>query len=412
MSPQPKIHRVGVLVVAAGAGNRFGGETPKQFLPLAGIPVAVHSIRTFRSLPEVTEVAVALPRDGFETWVGRLSPFLEGDPPPRFVPGGATRQESVRLGLEVLGPNFDLLAVHDAARPGATPDLIRRTLAAAAATGAAIPGVRPADTLWRSEAGKALRLVDRDHVSAAQTPQCFRPDVLREALRKTGREGLEASDEASVVRAAGLPVSIVEGSPANLKVTRPEDLDMLRSFMDAKREELPRVGFGFDAHRFAGASGSGELMLGGIAFPDEPALEGHSDGDALLHALTDAILGAVAASDIGGLFPSSDEALRGASSERFVKRALEVAESRGFRPGQVDLTIIAARPRLAPRVAEIRERLSSLLGIPPEVIGIKATTTDGMGFTGRAEGLAAQALVRMDPIPVRMDPIPVRQDAS
>ncbi len=204
---------------------------------------------------------------------------------------------------------------------------------------------------------------------------------------------MTGTDEASVVRAAGHPVRVVEGSPQNLKVTRGADLEFARIVLGGT-PGMPRIGLGFDAHRFGT---TGTLQLGGISFPGVAALVGHSDGDAVLHALTDAILGAVAAPDIGALFPSSDAALRGASSERFVQRALGIAANAGYTPGQVDITIIAERPRLAPRIEEMRQRLGELLGIARGAVGLKATTTDGMGFTGRGEGLAAKALVRLDP---------------
>ncbi len=398
MSVRTGALRVGAVIVAAGAGTRFGRETPKQFLPLAGIPVVVHAIRAFRDLAEVREVVVALPGERFAHWNAHVTPFLaEEGPSVRGVPGGGTRQESVHLGLEALGGDFDVLAVHDAARPGVGPELIRRVLGEAVVRGAAIPAVRPADTLWRTRRGEVVEVVDRACVAAAQTPQCFRPDVLLPALAGARRDGFGGSDEATLVRRSGHPVAVVEGSPVNLKVTTPGDLEMVRHRFGAS-PSLPRIGFGFDAHRFAGPAEAGPLVLGGIVFPGEPPLVGHSDGDALLHALTDAILGAVAAGDIGSLFPSSDVSLRGAASDRFVKRALEIAEAAGYRLGQVDLTVIAERPRLAPRALEIRNRLGALLGIPPDAIGIKATTTDRMGFTGRSEGLVAHAVARLDPL--------------
>ncbi len=387
--------RVGVVVVAAGSGIRFGGDTPKQFLPLAGMPLAAHSIRTFRALPEVREVAVVLPRKRFDDWSAQLAPFLEGDglSPVRFAPGGAARQDSSFAGLEALGGDCNLLAVHDAARPGVDAALIRRVFAAAQVRGAAIPATRPADTLWRTRDGQVAEAVDRERIAAAQTPQCFRPDVLLPAFAAARRAGFSGSDEASLVRKAGHPVAVVEGGPGNLKVTEPGDLDVLRFGAPPSR-----TGFGYDAHRFVAEDGGAPLVLGGVAFPGEPRLEGHSDGDALLHALTDAILGAVAAGeDIGGLFPSTDASLRGAASERFVKRALEIAAESGYRPGQADLTVIGERPRLTPRALAIRERVGALLALPPDAIGFKATTTDRMGFVGQGEGLAAHALVRMDP---------------
>lgn len=397
--------RTGAIVVAGGSGTRFGSaEVPKQFLPVGGFPLVVHSVRAMAASGAVARVVVVLPAERFDAWREMLAPFF-GAPGADVscCPGGATRQESTMRGLDALDEDFrreegalaDLIAVHDGARPAPPPSLVAGVVEAARQHGAAIPGVRPSDTLWRLGAdGTAESLVDRDHTVAVQTPQCFRREVLREALERAAAEGKSGTDEASVVRALGHPVRVIAGSPENLKVTRPADLEFVRMHLGAIGG-VPRFGFGFDAHRFGT---TGTLRLGGIEFPGMGALEGHSDGDALLHALADAILGAAAAPDIGALFPSSDPGLKGAASERFVERALEVAAGAGYAPGQADLTIIAERPRLAPRIEEMRRRLGALLGIPPGAVGLKATTTDGMGFTGRGEGLAAQALVRLDPL--------------
>ena len=396
--------RVGAVVVAAGSGTRFGaGAAPKQFQPLLGLPLVVHSVRAVLASERVARLVVVLPEEGFESWQADLRPHL-GPWGGRVscCPGGASRQESTARGLETLDARFaeadgapcDLVAVHDGARPAPPLPLVEEVIEAARRHGAAIPGCRPPDTLWRVGGdGNVESLVDRDRTVAVQTPQCFRRSLLRESLARAEEAGLSGTDEASLVRAAGHPVRVVEGSPRNLKVTRPTDLEVARTLLGGA-SGMPRLGFGFDAHRFGT---TGTLQLGGIAFPGVPSLEGHSDGDAVLHALTDAILGGVAGPDIGALFPSSDPELRGAASERFVRRALEVAARAGYGPGQVDLTVIAERPRLAPRIEEMRQRLGDLLGIAPDAVGLKATTTDGMGFTGRGEGLAAKALVRLDP---------------
>ena len=396
--------KAGAVVVAAGAGTRFGSEhVPKQFLPVGGTPLVVHSVRALLASEAVARLVVVLPADGFDAWREALTPFFAAcGTDLSCCPGGAARQESAIRGLDALDEEFrreegafpDLVAVHDGARPAPPPSLVAEVVAAAHRHGAAIPGLPPPDTLWSLGAdGNVEDLVDRERTVAVQTPQCFRRDLLREALARAAAAGAAGTDEASAVRALGHPVRVVAGSPRNLKVTRPADLEFARTLL-GESTSAPRIGFGFDAHRFGT---SGTLRLGGIDFPGVAALEGHSDGDALLHALADAILGAVAAADIGALFPSSDPALAGAASERFVERALEVAAAAGYAPGQVDCTVIAERPRLAPRVGEMRRCLAQLLGIPPGAVGLKATTTDGMGFTGRGEGLAAQALVRLDP---------------
>ncbi len=395
--------RVGVVVVAAGSGSRFGGETPKQFLSLGGTPVVVRAARALLSHSGVAHAVIVLPEADASGWWRRIAPFL-GDEGARvsWRAGGATRQDSVRAGLDALDASasaVELVAVHDGARPGVSKALFARVLAAAAASGAAIPAVAPADTLWRrDQAGFAAARIDRDEIRGAQTPQCFRRELLRAALARADEAGFVGTDEASLVHRSGCPVRLVEGSLRNHKVTRPADLEFLRGLLDAppRAPRAPRTGIGYDAHRFGAA---GPLRLGGLRFPEVPGLAGHSDGDALLHALTDAILGAVAAPDIGSLFPSSDTSLRGASSVRFLERALAIARAAGYAPGQADCVVIGERPRLAPRVPALRKRLAGLLGVPESAVGIKGTTTDGMGFPGRGEGLGVQAVVRLDPLP-------------
>lgn len=439
--------RADAVVVAAGAGARFSAsassspsssasDLPKQFLPLGGRPLLTLAAEALLTAPGVERVAVTLPAAGFAAWRERVAPFLAfaGDR-LRFCPGGATRQESVRLGLRALaaapaaggtgafpaeGPASpespespelpELIAVHDGARPAPPPDLIRRVLRAGAEFGAAAPVTPPMDTLWRlGPEGRLGEVLPREAIGAAQTPQCFRRALLVEALEAAAARGFTGTDEASLVRAAGHPVAAVPGSPRNLKVTTPADLDTLRAALpggSGGRDAGPaRLGFGFDAHRFGT---TGACVLGGVVFPETPALLGHSDGDALFHALADAVLGALAAPDLGSLFPSADEGLRGAASGRFLRRAVEIAAAGGYAPGQADLTVIGEKPRLAPRREQVRESVAAVLGTPPGAVGLKATTTDGLGFPGRGEGLAVQALVRLDPIP---DPLSDRGPA-
>lgn len=391
--------RAGAIVVGGGAGTRFGDDgPPKQFRLLSGKPLAVRAVEAMLAHPAVETVVLVLPASGFDRWRALVAPWFEAARAPvRLVAGGASRQESTQRGLAALEEAWkragraddageDLVLVHDAARPAAPPDLVARVMRAAKTHGAAIPALRARDTLWEVEPdGRIGSIVDRDRTVAAQTPQAFWRDRLRRALERAASSGFSGTDEASAVRLAGFPVRVVEGSEANLKVTTAADLARLAG---------SRIGHGFDAHRYGS---EGILRLGGVEFPGNAALEGHSDGDALLHAVADAILGAAAAPDIGSLFPSSDPDLRGAPSHRFVLRAVEVAAATGFRPGQADLTVIATRPRLAPRRDQIRARVAELLGLPVDAVGFKATTTDGMGFTGRGEGLAAFAVVRLDP---------------
>lgn len=434
MSPRAAEPRADAVVVAAGAGARFAaapgggpgsaGGLPKQFLPLGGRPLLTLAVEGLLRAPGIERVAVALPPAGFAGWRERVAPFLAfAADRLRFCPGGPTRQESVRLGLRALGADSpaegperetqerpespelpELVAVHDGARPAAPADLIGRVLRAAAEFGAAAPVAPATDTWWRLGPGDRLReVLPREEIGAAQTPQCFRRDLLAESLAAAAANGFTGTDEASLLRAAGHPVAAVAGSAENLKVTTPADFDSLRARLSdgvgtgaGSGVGLPRLGFGFDAHRFGT---EGALVLGGVSFPGVPALLGHSDGDALFHALADAVLGAMAAPDLGSLFPSADASLRGAASGRFLRRAVEIAAAGGYAPGQADLTVIGERPRLAPRREAVRESVAAVLGTPPGALGLKATTTDGMGFPGRGEGLAVQALVRLDPRP-------------
>ncbi len=395
---------IGAVVLAAGAGVRFGGgAVPKQFLPLAGRPVAVRATEALLGADGIGRVVLVLPRAGFDSWRARVAPFLAGAVSRlSFVPGGETRQASTALGLEALEAAArgdrafpELVMVHDGSRPGVSAALIARVAEAAARSGAAMPGLPPVDALWRLGAdGTAVRALDRDRATLAQTPQCFARELLREAISRASAAGFAGADEAALVRERGHPVVVVPGSPRNLKITRREDFGAVAGMFPV-RAEPPRIGYGFDVHRFDDA---GTLRLGGIDFPGTPALAGHSDGDAVLHALTDAILGAVAAPDLGALFPSSDEALRDADSRIFLARALELAAAAGYAPGQADLTVVAETPRLAPRIAEMRRTLAALLGLAGDSVGLKATTTDRLGFLGRGEGLAAKALVRLDAV--------------
>ena len=429
MSPRAAEPRADAVVVAAGAGARFAaapgggagsaGGLPKQFLPLGGRPLLTLAVEGLLRAPGIERVAVALPPAGFADWRERVAPFLAfAADRLRFCPGGSIRQESVRLGLRALGAHSpagperdarepsespelpELVAVHDGARPAAPPDLIGRVLRAAAEFGAAAPVAPATDTWWRLGPAERLReVLPREEIGAAQTPQCFRRDLLEESLAAAAANGFTGTDEASLLRAAGHPVAAVAGSAENLKVTTPADLDSLRARLSdgaGTGAGPPRLGLGFDAHRFGT---EGALVLGGVSFPEVPALLGHSDGDALFHALADAVLGAMAAPDLGSLFPSADASLRGAASGRFLRRAVEIAAAGGYAPGQADLTVIGERPRLAPRREAVRESVAAVLGTPPGALGLKATTTDGMGFPGRGEGLAVQALVRLDSLP-------------
>ena len=371
--------RIAAILVAAGSGSRFGGETPKQFLSLAGKPVIRHGAQSLAA-----HVDLLLP-------VGDAEPIdmalagIEHLPP---VPGGATRQDSVLAGLEALVPHApDIVLVHDAARPFIPAGTIPALLAALHEHPGAIPGQPVADTLKRVEAGVIAATVPRDGLFRAQTPQAFRFEVLL-AAHRAGIAG--ATDDAALVEAAGGTVAIIPGSEGNIKLTYSDDLLRLERAMTAHL--IPRVGTGFDVHVLAEGR---KLMLCGIAVPHDKGLAGHSDADVGIHALCDAIYGALAEGDIGRHFPPSDTTWKDADSARFLTHAAGRIAARGGVLANADVTLICERPKIAPHADAMRARLAGLLGVDAGRISVKATTTERLGFTGRGEGIAAQAAVTL-----------------
>lgn len=388
--PRPK---VALLLVAAGTGRRMGAPTPKQFLPLAGACALRHAAR--RLAPEVDLLQP----------VGEAAPIEEAladipHLPP--VPGGATRQASVRAGLEALAAHApDVVLIHDAARPYVPAGTVAALLAALEHAPGAIPAVPVADTLKRGveEApGTAPRIaetVPRAGLWRAQTPQAFRfPRLL--ALHRMAPEG--ATDDAALLEAAGDAVALVPGSEDNIKLTYPEDLVRLERVLLGTL--LPRVGTGFDVHRLEAGR---KLILCGIEVPHDRGLAGHSDADVGIHALCDAIYGALAEGDIGRHFPPSQAAWKDADSARFLRHAAERIAARGGMLANADVTLICERPKIGPHAAAMQARLAELLGVAPGVVSVKATTTERLGFAGRGEGIAAQAVATV---------LVPRQDAS
>ena len=369
------------LIVAAGRGYRLGGALPKQYLPLAGRPVLRYSLETFARHPAIDAVRVVIHRDDLELYE-RAAQGLDLLSP---VEGGATRQDSVRLGLESLGEVKPArVLIHDAARPFADAGLIQRMVDALAATPGAIPALPVADTIKRGVEGVIVETVDRHALWRAQTPQAFRYSEILAAHRSAA--GQELTDDAAVAEAAGLAVGLVQGAEENFKVTTEADLGRAERLL-APGADI-RCGNGYDVHRFGPGS---QIMLCGIAVPHDQGLEGHSDADVGLHALTDAILGAIGAGDIGQHFPPSDPRWRGADSSRFLAHAASLLAERGGRLLSLDVTLICERPKVGPHRAAMVARIAEILGLEPSRVSVKATTTEGLGFTGRREGIAAQA---------------------
>jgi 2-C-methyl-D-erythritol 2,4-cyclodiphosphate synthase/2-C-methyl-D-erythritol 4-phosphate cytidylyltransferase len=381
-----------VILAAGGAGERFGGERPKQFTDLDGKSIFEAAAELFAADARVDEIVAVVP----EAYAGRAGAVLQEIGKTKkwiVVPGGADRTASVQAGLAAVSAGDGLVLIHDAARPFASAEVIDRVLEAAHVYGAAVPAVPVTDTIYETkqsgEGEAALRFAAgiplRAALRAVQTPQGFDLALIRAAHRQTAEAGLPVTDDGMPVFALGKPVAVVAGDPANIKITTPEDLP---SFVP--RGSGFRVGFGFDAHRF---TDDRPLILGGIRIPFEKGLAGHSDADVLTHALIDAILGALCAGDIGQRFPDTDDAYKGVSSLLLLADVVALMQSEGYEIANCDLTLVAERPKMAPHRRAVEENLAAALGTEPENVSLKATTTEKLGFTGREEGIAAEAAV-------------------
>jgi 2-C-methyl-D-erythritol 4-phosphate cytidylyltransferase / 2-C-methyl-D-erythritol 2,4-cyclodiphosphate synthase len=371
------------LVVAAGQGSRFGGPVPKQYLPLAGADVLRHAVSALAGHPRIADVLVAIrPEDRalFDRSVAGLgvaSPVI----------GGATRQDSVRFGLEALAAyDPDRVLIHDGARPFPNRELVDRIIDGLDRSVAAIPCLSLRDTIKRVEGGTIRETIDRSALWRAQTPQGFHFDAILAAHRAAARRRL--TDDAAVAEAAGLIPLVVEGSEDNLKITTSQDLAIAERIAAARLGDV-RVGQGFDVHPFVPGD---HVWICGIKVPHGMSLAGHSDADVGLHALTDALLGAIGAGDIGMHFSPNDPRWRGAASDQFLRHAASLVRTQGGGVASVDVTIICERPKIAAHRAAMVERVAAILGIAPGRVSVKATTTEKLGFTGRAEGIAAQAV--------------------
>ncbi|MBV8506797.1 MAG: bifunctional 2-C-methyl-D-erythritol 4-phosphate cytidylyltransferase/2-C-methyl-D-erythritol 2,4-cyclodiphosphate synthase [Alphaproteobacteria bacterium] len=371
------------LVVAAGQGTRLGGPRPKQYLPLGGATILRHAAAALAEHRRIANVLVAIRPEDRALFDGSVAGLAVMPP----VTGGRTRQESVRLGLEALAAYHpQRVLIHDGARPFPDQQLVDRVIDGLDMAVAAIPCLPLRDTIKRADGGTIRKTIDRSALWRAQTPQGFRFDAILAAHRAA--IGRELTDDAAVAEAAGLAPLIVDGSEDNLKVTTAEDLGAAERLLAARQGDV-RVGQGFDVHPFAPGD---HLWICGIRIPYGMSLGGHSDADVGLHALTDAVLGAIAAGDIGMHFPPSDPRWRGAASDQFLSHAANLVLARGGAIAAVDVTVICERPKIAPYRIAMVERVAAILGITPARVSVKGTTTEKLGFTGRAEGIAAQAV--------------------
>jgi 2-C-methyl-D-erythritol 4-phosphate cytidylyltransferase/2-C-methyl-D-erythritol 2,4-cyclodiphosphate synthase len=398
------------IIAAAGHGRRLGGAVPKQLLPIGGRPILERSVATFLDHPEIAEVVVALPAE----FVADAPPYLRvARKPLHLVAGGERRQDSVLNAFNACSERSELIVIHDAARPFASPDLVSRTIAAAAESGAALAALPVLDTVKEAtpahrrregyggrDAGPYLapeegghyvhRTIPRETIYLAQTPQAFRRDVLRDALA-LAETGIEVTDEATLAERAGHTVWLVQGEPSNIKVTTATDLQLAEVLAGGGTSAAPmlRVGTGYDLHRMV----EGRLLtLAGVTIPFERGLLGYSDADAICHAVIDAMLGAAAAGDIGGHFPDTDTQWKGVSSIDLLRRVSAIIGQRGFAVVNVDVVVIAERPKLGGYVDAMRRNLADAIGIRAADVSIKGKTNEGVGELGRGEALAVHAV--------------------
>lgn len=381
------------ILLAAGRGERMAKATgvPKQFLDVRGVPLFWLSAQTFAHVARMAGIVFVFPAAALEEESARVRDLDARRPlglQYRCVAGGERRQDSVRLGLAAVPARAKFVLVHDAARPFFTPALANRLLdTLEGGAKAAIPGLPVTDTIKKVADGLVAGTLTRSELVAVQTPQGFERAALA-AAHQAWMEGENAlaTDDAALMEAAGMPVAVVDGEPANMKITHPEDLAALKN----DRGGEPCTGFGYDVHRYGGTR---PVILGGVRIEGTDLLvDAHSDGDVLLHAIMDALLGLTGTGDIGALFPDNDPAYEGASSAALLSRVLDVVADAGIRVTHVDCTVVAQKPRISPQWGAIHHNLARLLGLAPECVGLKATTEEKMGFTGEVRGIKAYAV--------------------
>jgi 2-C-methyl-D-erythritol 4-phosphate cytidylyltransferase/2-C-methyl-D-erythritol 2,4-cyclodiphosphate synthase len=398
-----KMKKIAAVVAAGGTGTRMHSSVPKQFLMLGGRPILAHSVRNIAALPGVSQIVCVLPQEQIPT-AQQIIAREDLSVPVEFAGGGPVRQESVRLGVVRADEDAGLILVHDAVRPLCDPATMLRVANAARECGAAVPGLPATETIQRVSArGRVLATPPREELYTIQTPQCFHAEILRSALERARTEGFLGTDESSVVRWAGHPVRVVAGSPINIKVNRPLDLAVAEWHLSEGRAKeagprgtvsMIRIGQGIDYHRLVEGR---RLILGGVEIPFEKGLEGHSDADALIHAVCDALLGAAALGDIGQHFPDSDPANRGRASFEFLTGIREKLAAAGWVIHNIDATILAQRPKLAPFMPQMRCNIAGALGIQSDCVSVKATTTEGLNAEGRGEGISAHSIAIISP---------------
>lgn len=378
--------KIAVIIAAAGRGRRMGGPVPKQFLKIGGEPVLLKTLRIFEKMDETDDIFIVTGEEYIE-YCRSMAKNGGIDKLAAVVAGGAERQDSVYKALKEVSsrrPDTEYVLIHDGARPFAEPDMIRRVIEAIGLYGASTACVPMKDSLRKTGASGGScdfaesRAVDRSRYFAVQTPQGFRLADIMSAYERAAAEGYRGTDDASIAERAGISISLVDGDYGNIKITTREDLPMEN-----------RVGTGFDVHRFEEGR---RLVLGGVEIPYDKGLAGHSDADVLVHALMDALLGAAALGDIGRHFPDTDNRYRGISSLKLLEHVRSLLADEGYEIGNADVTVIAQEPKIAPHIEEMRDNIAKVLKLEKSRINIKGTTTERLGFTGRREGIAAEAV--------------------
>jgi 2-C-methyl-D-erythritol 4-phosphate cytidylyltransferase / 2-C-methyl-D-erythritol 2,4-cyclodiphosphate synthase len=398
---------VTAIIAAGGRGERLGRAQPKQLLEVGGRAILERSVAAFLAHPSVDAVIVALPHAVAANPPAYLR--TDGGKPLQIVTGGVRRQDSVANAFRAADADSDLFVIHDAARPFVTADLIARTIAAAAESGAALAAMQSRDTVKQGQEGQEGRLVratlPRDTIYLAQTPQAFRRDVLRRALELAAREGVDATDEAALVELAGLPVRLVDGEASNIKITTADDIPIAeaiaagllapRTAHGAPQQSAPlpartgRAGTGYDLHRLVSGR---PLVLGGVTIPSERGALGHSDADVVCHALTDAILGAAGLGDIGRHFPDTEARWKDANSLELLRQVVALVTGAGLAIGNVDVTVVLETPKISGHVDAMRASVAAALGIEVARVSIKGKTNEGVDAVGRGEAIAAHAI--------------------
>ncbi|MDR0929168.1 MAG: 2-C-methyl-D-erythritol 4-phosphate cytidylyltransferase [Oscillospiraceae bacterium] len=369
------------LVMAAGTGSRMGLGHNKALAELSGVPIVCRSVAAFEGLVDGVLVVTGAAD------LAAMRALLPGVP---VAEGGATRQQSVLCGLRALPETAEWVLVHDAARPLVPAEVIRRCIDSTRAHGSGVASVPVKDTIKQADANGLVRAtLDRQTLRAAQTPQGFSRSALQRALETMEARGLTCTDDAAAMEAMGAPVHWVEGDERNIKLTTPADMALAKVLLGEKGGNAVRMGHGMDAHRLTEGRA---LVLCGVNIPYEKGLLGHSDADVAVHALMDALLGAAALGDIGRHFPDTDPAYRGISSIALLEKVVALIRRQGYAPCNVDVTIVAQRPKLAPYMPEMIARVAAALGLPEDCVSIKATTTEGMGFEGEGLGMSAHAV--------------------